>query len=130
MWLKCIGAWIVTLPTPVYILQLLCSPFAQVLVGIMLIFKGRLDSASGTMSSTANGIILVDAVQLNNYVVLGVFLITVINIFIAAFTVAPTWCYSSDTPYTIPCRESQQNIIDLTGWHQHLSSPKLYETYH
>jgi len=51
----------------------------------MLIFKGRLDCRSN-----GGGASNVDAVQLNNYVVLGVFLITVINVFIAAFTVAPT----------------------------------------
>ncbi|XP_060838312.1 ninjurin-B-like [Rhopalosiphum padi] len=64
-----------------------CSLILQVFVGTILIFKGRMDCIS---SSTNNEVTKMDTIKLNNYVVLGVFLITVINIFIAAFTVAPT----------------------------------------
>ncbi|CAH1713482.1 ninjurin-B-like [Aphis gossypii] len=64
-----------------------CSLILQVFVGTILIFKGRMACISSSMS---NEVTKMDTIKLNNYVVLGVFLITVINIFIAAFTVAPT----------------------------------------
>ncbi len=45
-------------------------------MGVVLIFKGRYDMRREKRH----------AIRLNNYVVFGVFLITVINIFIAAFS--------------------------------------------
>ncbi|XP_050540964.1 ninjurin-B-like isoform X2 [Daktulosphaira vitifoliae] len=67
----------------ILLLLIACSLILQVMVGVMLIFKGRMDYNGITYNK-------INAAQLNNYVVLGVFLITIINIFIAAFTVAPT----------------------------------------
>ncbi|EZA51168.1 ninjurin-1 [Ooceraea biroi] len=51
----------------------------QVAVGISLIFKGRFDIKGKSKS--------VNAQKINNYVVVGVFLITIINVFIAAFSI-------------------------------------------
>ncbi|XP_050432894.1 ninjurin-B-like [Adelges cooleyi] len=56
-----------------------CSLVLQVIVGVMLIFKGRLHCSGVENTKMTRD-------QLNNHVVLGVFLITVINIFISAFT--------------------------------------------
>ncbi|PSN53068.1 Ninjurin-1 [Blattella germanica] len=55
------------------------SIILQIGVGVCLIFKGRLDMAGDSKHRTAN--------KLNNYVVMGVFLVTIINVFIATFTV-------------------------------------------
>ncbi|XP_025201335.1 ninjurin-1-like [Melanaphis sacchari] len=69
-----------------------CSLILQVFVGTVLIFKGRMTCISSSTSidkSSSNEVTKMDNIKLNNYVVLGVFLITVINIFIAAFTGAP-----------------------------------------
>nr|XP_018906189.1 PREDICTED: ninjurin-2-like isoform X1 [Bemisia tabaci]XP_018906190.1 PREDICTED: ninjurin-2-like isoform X2 [Bemisia tabaci] len=57
------------------------SLFLQVLVGVCLIFKGRCDLNGDSKYLQAN--------QLNNFIVLAVFLVTVINVFIAAFTETP-----------------------------------------
>jgi len=53
--------------------------FLQVAVGVCLIFKGRFDMAGDSKHYQAN--------RLNNYVVMGVFLVTIINVFIATFTI-------------------------------------------
>ncbi|VVC28451.1 Ninjurin [Cinara cedri] len=77
----------------ILLILIACSLILQVLVGIMLIFKGHLDfKGSGSTDDSSNNTPSrkIPNDQLNNYVVLGVFLITVINIFIAAFTTAPT----------------------------------------
>lgn len=63
-----------------------CSGVLQVLVGVSLIFKGRCDLGGESKLESAN--------RINNYVVVGVFLITVINVFIAAF--------STTSPVTTP----------------------------
>lgn len=44
-----------------------------------LIFKGRFDVKGKSKSP--------QAIKINNYVVVGVFLITIINVFVAAFSV-------------------------------------------
>lgn len=49
-------------------------------VGISLIFKGRFDIKGQSKSLQAR--------KINNYVVIGVFLITIINVFIAAFSIS------------------------------------------
>jgi hypothetical protein len=54
--------------------------FLQVAVGVCLIFKGRFDMAGDSKHLQAN--------RLNNYVVVGVFLVTIINVFIATFTIS------------------------------------------
>jgi hypothetical protein len=54
--------------------------FLQVAVGVCLIFKGRFDMAGDSKRQQAN--------RLNNYVVMGVFLVTILNVFIATFTVS------------------------------------------
>lgn len=54
--------------------------FLQVAVGVCLIFKGRFDMAGDSKHQQAN--------RLNNYVVMGVFLVTIINVFIATFTIS------------------------------------------
>jgi len=46
---------------------------------VLLIFKGRFDMAGDSKHYQAN--------RLNNYVVMGVFLVTIINVFIATFTI-------------------------------------------
>ncbi|XP_003703099.1 ninjurin-A [Megachile rotundata] len=72
-------------PTFYIILSLIIiSLLLQVAVGVSLIFKGRFDIKGQSKS--------VNARRINNYVVVGVFLITIINVFIAAFsiTVPPT----------------------------------------
>jgi hypothetical protein len=53
--------------------------FLQVVVGVCLIFKGRFDMAGDSKHHQAN--------RLNNYVVMGVFLVTIINVFVATFTI-------------------------------------------
>ncbi|XP_063229534.1 ninjurin-A-like [Bacillus rossius redtenbacheri] len=55
------------------------SLMLQVAVGISLIFKGKLDLKGEAKMSHAN--------KINNYVVVGVFLVTIINVFVAAFSV-------------------------------------------
>jgi hypothetical protein len=50
-----------------------------VAVGVCLIFKGRFDMAGDSKLHHAN--------ILNNYVVIGVFLVTIINVFVATFTI-------------------------------------------
>ncbi|XP_076649483.1 ninjurin-A [Halictus rubicundus] len=51
----------------------------QVAVGISLVFKGRFDIKGKSKSNIAH--------KINNYVVVGVFLITIINVFIASFSI-------------------------------------------
>lgn len=55
------------------------SLLLQVAIGVCLIFKGRLDFKGQSKKHTAKVI--------NNYVVMGVFMVTIINVFIASFTV-------------------------------------------
>jgi hypothetical protein len=50
------------------------------MVGVCLIFKGRFDLAGDSKHHHAN--------RLNNFVVMGVFLVTIINVFIATFTIS------------------------------------------
>ncbi|KAJ9587205.1 hypothetical protein L9F63_019285 [Diploptera punctata] len=57
------------------------SLLLQVAVGVCLIFKGRFDMAGDSKHHHAN--------RLNNYVVMGVFLVTLINVFVATFTISP-----------------------------------------
>ncbi|XP_006624616.1 ninjurin-2-like [Apis dorsata] len=68
-------------PTFYLIMSLIIiSLFLQVVVGISLIFKGRFDIKGQSKSLQAR--------KINNYVVIGVFLITIINVFIAAFSIS------------------------------------------
>lgn len=60
---------------------LICVTLFQVVVGISLIFKGRCDLSGDSKLHQAN--------RINNYVLVGVFLITVINVFITAFSTTP-----------------------------------------
>ncbi|CAH1119794.1 unnamed protein product [Phaedon cochleariae] len=55
------------------------SLFLQVVIGMALIIKGRLDIRGRSKNALAKSI--------NNYVIIGVFLVTIINVFIASFTV-------------------------------------------
>ncbi|XKL65361.1 hypothetical protein PGB90_008781 [Kerria lacca] len=57
---------------------IIVSMCLQVVVGVFLIFKGRFDLKHEKLEH---------AIRLNNYVVSGVFLIMIINVFIAAFSV-------------------------------------------
>lgn len=67
-------------PTFHLILSLIIiSLLLQIAVGVSLIFKGRFDMKG--MSKSIN------AERINNYVVVGVFLITIINVFIASFSI-------------------------------------------
>lgn len=52
----------------------------QVVVGISLVFKGRFDIKGKSKSDIAH--------RINNGVVVGVFLITIINVFIASFSIS------------------------------------------
>ncbi|XP_033331858.2 ninjurin-A [Megalopta genalis] len=67
--------------TFVLILTLIIISLAlQIAVGISLVFKGRYDIKGKSNSLTAQ--------KINNYVVIGVFLITIINVFIASFSIS------------------------------------------
>ncbi|XP_049819074.1 ninjurin-B-like [Aethina tumida] len=55
------------------------SLLLQVAVGVSLIFKGRMDLRGESKHQNAK--------RINNYVVVGVFLVTIINVFIASFTI-------------------------------------------
>ncbi|CAH1366403.1 ninjurin-B-like [Tenebrio molitor] len=58
------------------------SLILQIGVGVSLIFKGRLDLRGQSKDKTAK--------KINNYVVIGIFLVTIINVFIASFTITNT----------------------------------------
>lgn len=68
--------------TVFYVITMLIviSILLQVAVGVCLIFKGRYDMAGDSKQYQAN--------RLNNYVVMGVFLVTIINVFAATFTIS------------------------------------------
>ena len=57
------------------------SIILQLIIGILLIFMGRYNVTKEHHAEKAN--------RLNNFVVLGVFLITVVNVFISAFGIEP-----------------------------------------
>lgn len=61
------------------LLLITISLLLQVAIGVSLIFKGRMDLRG--QSDHAN------AKRINNYVVVGIFLVTIINVFIASFTI-------------------------------------------
>lgn len=65
----------------VILVLIIISLLLQVAVGVSLIFKGRFDIKGKSKS--------INAERINNYVVVGVFLITIINVFIAAFNIVP-----------------------------------------
>lgn len=54
------------------------SLMLQVAIGVSLIFKGRFDLRGESKHKNAK--------RINNYVVGGIFLVTIINVFIASFT--------------------------------------------
>ncbi|XP_046401086.1 ninjurin-A-like [Ischnura elegans] len=62
------------------VLLIIISLILQVAVGVSLIFKARFDLAGQAKNDYAN--------RLNNYVVVGVFLVTIINVFVAAFSIS------------------------------------------
>lgn len=64
------------------LILIVISLFLQVAVGVSLIFKGRLDLRGESKHENAK--------RINNYVVIGIFLVTIINVFIASFTVTNT----------------------------------------
>ncbi|KAK7790743.1 hypothetical protein R5R35_013097 [Gryllus longicercus] len=66
------------------------SLMLQIAVGVTLIFKGRADLSGERKMEHAN--------RLNNYVVGGVFLVTIINVFLAAFSVSNTKAPGGQTP--------------------------------
>ncbi|XP_015438004.1 PREDICTED: ninjurin-2-like [Dufourea novaeangliae] len=77
-------------PTFYVILSLIIiSLMLQIAVGVSLIFKGRFDIKGQSKSLNAR--------RINNYVVVGVFLITIINVFIAAFSITTTTPLSQQT---------------------------------
>ncbi|CAB0001780.1 unnamed protein product [Nesidiocoris tenuis] len=63
-------------------------------VGIFLIFKGRYDLKGQEKLEAAN--------TMNNFVVVGVFLVTVVNVFIASFSITgdPTLPLKTMPPVT------------------------------
>ncbi|XP_017885950.1 ninjurin-1-like [Ceratina calcarata] len=61
---------------------IIISLLLQIAVGVSLVFKGRFDIKGKSKSLTAR--------KIDNYVVIGVFLITIINVFIAAFSISVT----------------------------------------
>ncbi|KAF6201498.1 hypothetical protein GE061_003889 [Apolygus lucorum] len=63
----------------VTLVLIIVSIVLQLTVGIFLIFKGRYDLKGQEKLEAANTI--------NNFVVVGVFLVTVINVFIASFSI-------------------------------------------
>ncbi|XP_015125826.1 ninjurin-1 [Diachasma alloeum] len=67
-------------PTFWFIVSLITISLSlQVAVGVSLIFKGRFDIKGKSRSP--------QALRINNYVVVAVFLITIINVFVAAFSI-------------------------------------------
>ncbi|XP_020299781.1 ninjurin-1-like [Pseudomyrmex gracilis] len=60
--------------------MIIISLILQIGVGVSLIFKGRYDMKGKSKSTNAE--------RINNYVVVTVFLITIINVFIAAFSIS------------------------------------------
>ncbi|KAG8236489.1 hypothetical protein J437_LFUL016400, partial [Ladona fulva] len=62
------------------VILIIISLILQVAVGISLIFKGRSDLGGKSKHEFAN--------RLNNYVVIGVFMVTIINVFVAAFSIS------------------------------------------
>ncbi|XP_012215489.1 ninjurin-A-like [Linepithema humile] len=65
----------------VVMILIIISLLLQVTVGVSLIFKGRFDMKGKSKC--------INAERINNYVVVGIFLITIINVFVAAFSVTP-----------------------------------------
>ncbi|XP_015177861.1 PREDICTED: ninjurin-1-like [Polistes dominula] len=63
----------------VILILIVISLLLQIAVGVSLIFKGRFDIKGQSKS--------INARKINNYVVVGVFLITIINVFIASFSI-------------------------------------------
>ncbi|KAF7395470.1 hypothetical protein HZH68_009520 [Vespula germanica] len=63
----------------VILILIVISLLLQIAVGVSLIFKGRFDMKGQSKSLNAR--------KINNYVVVGVFLITIINVFVAAFSI-------------------------------------------
>ncbi|KAJ8961931.1 hypothetical protein NQ314_005874 [Rhamnusium bicolor] len=61
------------------VILIVISLLIQVGVGMALIFKGRLDIKGKSKDP--------DAKRINKYVVVGIFLVTIINVFIASFTI-------------------------------------------
>ncbi|XP_043493588.1 ninjurin-A-like isoform X2 [Polistes fuscatus] len=75
----------------VILILIVISLLLQIAVGVSLIFKGRCDIKGQSKSLHAR--------KINNYVVVGVFLITIINVFVAAFSVTtPTVTGVASTP--------------------------------
>ncbi|KAG5899269.1 hypothetical protein JTB14_035447 [Gonioctena quinquepunctata] len=71
--------------SPTYYINLILisiSLFLQVGIGVALICKGRLDMKGRSKDLNAK--------RINNYVIIGVFMVTIINVFIASFTVTGT----------------------------------------
>ncbi|XP_071450115.1 ninjurin-A-like [Hetaerina americana] len=62
------------------VILIIISLILQVAVGVSLIFKARFDLAGHEKLDYAN--------RLNNYVVVGVFMVTIINVFVAAFSIS------------------------------------------
>ncbi|KAH0535388.1 ninjurin-A-like [Cotesia glomerata] len=77
----------------VIVFLIVFSLVLQIAVGISLIFKGRFDIKGKSKSPEAQ--------MINNYVVVGVFLITIINVFVAAFSVT--------SPASIPLSPNATN---------------------
>ncbi|KAF4533406.1 hypothetical protein B566_EDAN003700 [Ephemera danica] len=63
----------------VNVVLIIISLIIQIAVGVSLIFKGRYDMSPEDKRKQSN--------RLNNYVVVGVFIVTVINVFVAAFSI-------------------------------------------
>lgn len=63
----------------IILILIVISLLLQIAVGVSLIFKGRFDIRGQSKS--------INARRINNYVVVGVFLITIINVFIASFSI-------------------------------------------
>ncbi|KAK2578652.1 hypothetical protein KPH14_012141 [Odynerus spinipes] len=78
----------------VILVLIVISLMLQIAVGVSLIFKGRFDIKGQSKS--------INARKINNYVVVGVFLITIINVFIAAFSI------------TTPTTPNTANIVPAT----------------
>nr|XP_023016670.1 ninjurin-2-like [Leptinotarsa decemlineata] len=68
--------------SPTYYINLILISFSLILqvgIGVALIMKGRLDMKGRSKDFKAK--------RINNYVIIGVFMVTIINVFIASFTV-------------------------------------------
>lgn len=92
----------------VNIVLIVISLILQVVVGICLIFKGRFDLKGEEKYHSAR--------RMNNIVVVGVFMVTIINVFIASFTITTNSASNiPDVPNGVASRFGDTNAMNRTA---------------